>query len=84
MIAVLEDDKVTVLPCVSTRFTPSPKVETTWTDIGFVQGNIVMELVEVVETHVTIVHEGSLTQRPSVLDRPAIIESKALHVSSDC
>ena len=76
-------NNVSVVVRVRIRSTPNPLLEVTWTDIGFVQGIIVMELV-VDDTHLIIVQAGFLVQLPRMLDRAAIIASKAMQVSSDC
>ncbi len=84
IIAVSAFVKNAFLLSVKVRLNPIPTVEKTLTDIGVVQGNMVIEFVPIGDTHVAKVQDSSLTQSPRTLDRPAIIVSKALHVSSDC
>ena len=64
--------------------TPNPKVEVKWTDIGSMQGSMVIVLVAVEETHLAMMQDSSLLQFPRRVDPSAIIVSIAAHVSADC
>lgn len=63
---------------------PTLEVTRNRTDMGLVQGSMLIELLTDDSTHMIAVHDGFLVQVPSADDCPASIVSRALHVASGC